>query len=127
MKKNTYIASVEKLFIDLYNKRELTETILTSILKEMHDCYIDPDQTSGLEAWDGKKFKELICYIMQPLTHMEIMENSRKIDESGGYIWENLQKTEDLFHYLWYCELDMADSEEEAENRPLMPLVVPIE
>ncbi len=129
MKKNTttYIARVEKLFIELYDKRELSETILTGVLKEMSDCYIDPDEATGLQTYDGKKFKELVCYIMQPLTHMEIMENSRKIDEDGSYIWENLKQADVLFHYLWYCELNMAESEEEAESRPIVPLEVPID
>ncbi len=127
MKKNTYIAELERLLIKLYDNHELTSNLLTCIMKEMSDCYINPDQTSGLETYDSKTFKQLICFVLQPQTYQEIMEESPLIDDDGGRIWTNLKKAESQFEYLWFDVLKMSDSEEEAENRPIVPLVVPID
>ncbi len=107
----------EKTIIDLYNKKQLTENLLRKLLGELEGYYIDPEAIAGIETDDGKQFKELICFTVEPMTHKEIMNTSRLIDNDAGDIWGNKVEAERMFERIWYDDLDMPDSDESAYQR----------
>ncbi len=115
--KNTMTTRFAEKIIELYNKNELTENLLRCLLRELIGYYIDPDAVDGIETNDGKGFKQLICYVVQPTTHQEIIETSRKINEDEGYVWDNLVEAEKMFERIWYEDLYMGDNDKMADHQ----------